>query len=98
MRESDMARKGELNRHALDRNWPFQVALDASDCKDRKHIQLLNFCRDLSLAPRTHTFVQNSRYHIVFCFADVGDAAAFASEFRGKIVDPKGRPPWPGKR
>ena len=94
----DMARKGELKRQALDRNWPFQVALDASDCKGSKHVEMLDFCRPLSLAPRTHSYVENSRYHIVFCFADRDHADRFAGAFGGQMIDPKARPRWPGKR
>ena len=93
-----MPRKGELNRQAVDRAWPFQVSLDAADCTGRNHIRIRDFCRDLSLSPRTRTYVENSRYHTVFCFADRSHAEAFADAFGGLIIDPKDQLKWPGKR
>ena len=46
-------RKGELTRAGIDRGWPHQVALPASEVAGRNYPVLHEFCRGLSLCPRT---------------------------------------------
>lgn len=50
-------RKGEISRSGIDREWPHQVAIPAFETTGKTHEALLEFCKNLSLAPRGHTFV-----------------------------------------
>jgi len=90
-------RRGELSKHKLDADYPHQVALPGSQCS-REHVAIQGFCKDLSQAPRGHTYFEGTEYQNVYCFAKSEDAAAFAEKFGGKLIDPKTRPKWPGKR
>jgi hypothetical protein len=55
------------------------------------------FCAGLSLCIRGHTFVRDTQYVDVFCFADRDHAQRFEKEFGGELIDPKSRPRWPSK-
>ncbi len=63
-------RKGELTCKGIDSGWPHQVALPAPECAGRHYIIKHEFCRELSLCPRGHSFRRDDRDYIVFCFAD----------------------------
>lgn len=91
-----MRRKGELTKPQIDRDWPFQVTMPATDLA-RQHAAILAFCKPLSLAPRGHTYTANGAYHSVLCFAVEEDADRFAEKFGGARLDPKDRPRWPAK-
>jgi hypothetical protein len=43
------------------------------------------------------TFVRDSEYLNVFCFADRDQAQRFEKEFVGAMIAPKDRPRWPSK-
>lgn len=90
--------RGDLSKARLDREWPHQVTLPASRCGGDTYWRIAAFCRALSLAPRTHTFVRGDAYHIVFCFVEKADAEAFAESFEGRMIDPTERPRWPGRQ
>lgn len=91
-------RKGELSKSMLDRQWPYQVAIDAEHTSGRAHALAVEFCKPLSLAPRGHSYVENDRWVNVYCFREREHADAFAAEYGGRIVNPADRPRWPGKR
>jgi hypothetical protein len=63
-----------------------------------QHPAIRAFCEGLSLCRRGHTFVRDSQYINVLCFADPEHAQRIASEFGGEMIDPKDRPRWPHKR
>jgi len=90
-------RKGEINSRQIDEGWPYQVALAANLTTGRKHDEVRDFCKDLSLAPRGHTFVRGAEYINVWCFEDEEDAQKFIGQFGGEMLDPEDRPRWPGK-
>ena len=90
-------RKGELSNYKIDAWWPNQVALAANLTIGRKHDEVMEFCKNLSLAPRGHTFVRGVEYVNVWCFEDEEDAQKFIARFGGQMIDPKDRPRWPGK-
>lgn len=90
-------RKGELSTRQLDGGWPYQVALAAKLTTGKNHDVLHDFCKDLSLAPRGHTFVRDSEYTNVWCFGTEADAQKFIARLGGEMIDPKDRPRWPGK-
>ena len=81
--------KGELSRSAINRGWPYQVALPAEQCKGELYYTTLHFCLDLSLAPRGHTFSRDNRWWRVFCFGVEADAEKFQQRFGGEKFDPK---------
>jgi hypothetical protein len=84
-------RKGELSRAAIDRGWPYQVSLPASQVK-RPHYEIIQaFCAGLSLCSRGHTFVRGDEWHNAFCFADKADALKFMARFEGEWFDPMAR-------
>jgi hypothetical protein len=81
-------RKGELTRAAVNRGWPYQVALPAAACSGRLYPEKQEFCRGLSLCPRGRSFRRDDRDYIVYCFSDPADAQAFHERFGGERVDP----------
>jgi hypothetical protein len=89
-------RKGELSKGTMDREWTHQVALPASRCNGRNFPIIQEFCRPLSLCPRTHSFRRDDTDMLVFCFAQRAHAETFRQRFDGEIIDPTSRPKWPG--
>lgn len=92
-----MPRKGELTKSKIDRDWPFQVTMPAADLT-RRHQEIKEFCKSLSLCPRGHTYVADDGYHSVLCFAEREHANRVIQKFGGSMLDPKDRPKWPGRR
>lgn len=89
-------RKGEMNGQRIDDGWPHQVALPASASTGKGYDVVHGFCKNLSLAPRGHSFRRDDKDWIVWCFAEGADAEAFHREFGGELMTPKTRPKWPG--
>jgi hypothetical protein len=48
-------RKGELSAAAIDRGWPHQVALPATECRGSHGRFVDAFCFDLSVCERHHS-------------------------------------------
>jgi len=84
-------RKGELSAKMIDRDWPQQVALPADQLIGENYLITHEFCRELSLCPRTHTVRRGNTTYTVFCFADPSHADLFRERFRGERFDPKDR-------
>ncbi len=64
-------RKGELTSKGIDNLWPHQIALRASLTTGRENDVVREFCKDLSLAPRGHTFFRDDEYVNVWCFSAI---------------------------
>lgn len=90
-------RKGEMSKFAIDNGWPHQVALPSRKLLGPDYVVVHDFCRDLSLCERGHSFVRGDEYWNVFCFAEREHAERFQQRFGGDFIDPKDRPKWPGK-
>lgn len=90
-------RKGELTSSKIDASWPYQIALPEMVTVGRNHGAVRDFCEDLSLAPRGHTFRRDDQWINVWCFALREDAEKFQARFSGAFLDPDDRPRWPGK-
>jgi len=90
-------RKGEITSRQIDAGWPYQIALRESVTVGRAHDAVREFCDDLSLSPRGHTFRQDNEWINVWCFADEEDAEKFRARFGGVMLAPEDRPRWPGK-
>lgn len=86
-----MRRKGELSPAAIDRGWPYQVALPASACEGGGYKLIHDFCKDLTLCPRGHSVVYEDDWYIVYCFAEAADAEKFMKQFAGEKFDPSQR-------
>ena len=91
-------RKGELSTATVDREWPHHVTMPSAHCTGEQHVRIGKFCAGLSLAPRGHCYVEDGAYHNVYCFAVREHAEVFAAAFGGRMLDPKGRPRWPGRK
>ena len=82
-------RKGELSKFAINRGWPYQVAMREADCAGVKNPEVRRLAETLSLCPRGHTFSANDEWHRVFCFSKKEDAELFKQKFGGVWFDPK---------
>ena len=91
-------RKGELSKYQLDGNWPYQVALAEAVTLGKANDVAREFCKDLSLAPRGHTFRRDDEWFNVWCFAAKADAEKFIARFGGEMIAVEDRPRWPGKK
>lgn len=58
------------------------------------HEAVRDFCKDLSLAPRGHSFAREDGWWNVWCFATREDAEKFQARFGGEFMEPKDRPKW----
>lgn len=87
-------RKGELSSAAIDRGWPYQVALEARLSMGEHYFTVHFFCDDVSLCPKGHGFFRDGKDYNVFCFAELEHADLFHRKFGGEIVDARERPKW----
>ena len=59
----------------IDNGWPHQVALPAAVSLGKANDVVRDFCKDLSLCPRGHTFRRDDQWiGNVWCFAEEVDA------------------------
>lgn len=87
-------RKGELSKAAIDRGWPWQVALEERFCTGHNFYRHRFYCAELSLCDRGHSFERDGRDFVVFCFADRAHAERFANRFCGELMHASERPRW----
>jgi hypothetical protein len=82
-------RKGELSTPAIDREWPYHIALPARECTIQNLAPAQTLCREegLSLCPRHHEIADRANLHIVFCFAVAEHARRFQARFGGFRVE-----------
>lgn len=90
-------RKGELSSYRIDSGWPYQVALPEAVSLGKANDVVREFCKELSLCPRGHTFLRDDQWFKMWCFADEEDAQKFIARFGGERLDPAKRPRWPRK-
>src|SRR5690349_6915725 len=88
-----MFREGDiLTPDAIDRWWPFQVAVQAYLCTGKRDRRQRDFCRDLSLCSRVDFVTDDDgRAYRVFCFANPEDARRFRKAFEGAPLYPEDR-------
>ena len=84
-------RKGELTSARIDRGWPYQVALAASQCSGKQREAHDEFCMGLSRCVRGHTVNFEDVGYVVHCFSIRDDAAAFIAKYGGEWFDPRER-------
>lgn len=80
-------RKGEITKAAIDRGWPYQVALEARLSMGDRYFTVHFFCTDLSLCPRGHYFRRDNTDFNVYCFAEREHAERFQARFGGELAD-----------
>lgn len=86
--------KGMLSPSAIDRDWPYQVALEARLSMGERYYTVHFFCNDLSLCPLGHSFYRDGKDFNVFCFADREHAEKFKAKFGGEMHDARSDPKW----
>jgi hypothetical protein len=84
-------RKGELNKAAIDRGWPHQVAIPASDVVGAGFHPRMDFAGSMSVCRRWHTVRRGDSRYIVLCFAEKADAERFIERVGGEYMTPKTR-------
>ncbi|MGO6851626.1 hypothetical protein ACCS68_14620 [Rhizobium beringeri] len=86
-------RKGELTPAAIDRGWPFQIALLAELSGGKAGAEQAEFCEKQKLmrCVRGHTVFHEDRHYNVHCFATRAGAQAFLAQYGGEWFDPKER-------
>lgn len=81
-------RKGELSSGRIDREFPHQVMVLASDCagmagEEKQRLAL----EGLSVCTRHHSVVKDDEWRLIFCFADKAHADTFRERFGGEPFD-----------
>ena len=84
-------RKGELTTAAIDRGWPHQVAVPATQCMGSHGRFMDAFCLDRSMCERHHSVFHEDKWWIVYCFADAEHAEKFRMRFGGERFNPNDR-------
>ena len=84
-----MRRKGELSSAAIDRGWPYQVALAARFWERGGYQEIHEFCKDLSLCSRGHAVFHDKQWFNVYCFSEAEHAERFMKRFGGEKFDPE---------
>ena len=86
-----MRRKGELSAAAIDRQWPYQVALPADRVGGSNYDVIRQASDEYRGCPRGHSVVHDGVWYQVFCFSTPQAAAKFQVRFGGEPFNPKHR-------
>lgn len=89
-----MRRKGELSSGAIDRGWPYQVAVPTHDRHGVSNGgDARRFCQHarLSVCERGHSVHDGKQTYNVYCFADPEHAALFKKALDGEDFNPRER-------
>ena len=84
-------RKSELTTTAIDRGWPYQVAVPATQCMGSHGRFMDAFCLDLSMCEQHHNVFHEDKWWIVYCFVDAEHAEKFRMRLGGERFDPEDR-------
>ena len=86
-------RKGELTRKAVDRDWPYQVALPHLEVIEIFDAVEIFYSTLRSRSPRRAAVVKDGVIFNLYCFSEEADAEKFRVRFKGLKFDPT----WRGK-
>jgi hypothetical protein len=84
-------RKGELSKSQIDRDFPYQIALPADECKGKYFEVIRATSAALGAAPSDHSVRQDDRDYVVFCFPNAANAKGFMNACGGEPFNPAGR-------
>ncbi len=84
-----MRRKGELSSGALDRGWPYQVAVRQIDGQNIGVVSAVGALS--SLCWRRRRVHDGQHEFAIFCFADRDQAAQFRETLGAEDFDPRDR-------
>lgn len=86
-------RKGELTPAAIDRGWPYQIALLQELSLGKLGSEQAEFCEKQKLlrCVRGHSVFYGDRHYNVHCFATKAGAEVFLERFGGEWFDPRER-------
>ena len=84
-------RKGELSKSQIDRNFPYQIALPADECKGKYFEVIRATSAALGAAPPGHSVRQDDRDYVVFCFPNAANAKGFMNTCGGEPFNPAER-------
>jgi hypothetical protein len=86
-------RKGEITLPQIKRKWPHHVALSADKVRGVRNSEIVwSVAAGLSAAPRPYAVRRDEGDLVVFCFAKLEDAQAFAERFGGERLPGAGHP------
>jgi hypothetical protein len=86
-------RKGEITLPDIKHHWPHHVALPADKVHGVMNSHIVwSFAATLSAAPRPYAVRRDEGDLVVFCFAKLEDAQAFAERFGGERLPGAGHP------
>ena len=81
-------RKGELRYSTVERDYPYQVALEHFWVAGENFGLVVAFLNDLSVGPLTGSIVKEGVIYNVYCFKIEKDAEKFRKRFNGLKFDP----------
>ena len=87
----------EFSKSKIDRDFPYQVALLADECKGKYFEVIRATSAALGAAPRDYSVRHDDRDYVVFCFANAAHAKGFMNTCGGEAFNPaeRGRgKPW----
>ena len=84
-------RKGELQYATVERDYPYQIALEHFWVAGENFGLVIAFLNDLSVGPLTGTIVREGVIYNVYCFKQEEDAEKFCQRFSGLKFDPAWR-------
>ena len=87
----------EFSKSKIDRDFPYQVALPADECKGKYFEVIRATSAALGAAPRDYSVRHDDRDYVVFCFANAAHAKGFMNTCGGEAFNPaeRGRgKPW----
>lgn len=87
-------RRGELSYSAIDRAYPYQVALPDDICCMHNLTLIMEFCGKRGLIHLTRHVTAmwpygKQEHYRLHCFADLASAEPFKDHFGGVMFDPK---------